>query len=188
MLALIALGGNAPHLGMTPQGVQIAAMADLEAAGFVIKNRSKFYRTAAFPLGSGPDYVNSALQLDVGQGMTAAQVLARMAAIELSYGRTRSQRWGGRTLDLDLLALEDQILPDIAGFRAWADLDTVAAAQVAPSDLILPHPRLHERAFVLVPLLDIAPDWRHPIFGKTVRQMHDALAPADRAGVVALMP
>lgn len=86
-------------------------------------------------------------------------------------------------LDLDLLAVGDLICPDIARYRDWAGLGLQDQMRLAPGELILPHPRMHERAFVLVPLMDIAPDWRHPVLGKTVAEMHAALDPADLAEI-----
>ena len=95
----------------------------------------------------------------------------------------REQRWGMRTLDIDLLALGDSVLPDAQTQDAWRDLAPETQARLAPDRLILPHPRLQDRAFVLVPLADVAPDWRHPRLGLTVRQMLEALPAADREAV-----
>lgn len=188
MFTLVALGGNLPN-GLTPPLQTIlAAISDIQNIGFAVKNCSNFYQTPAFPAGSGPDYVNCAVQLEAHADITPQQVLGHLAAVEAAHGRTRAQRWGGRTLDLDLLACDDQVLPDLAEFHAWADLNAARAATIAPQQLILPHPRLHERAFVLVPLMDIAADWVHPVLGKSVRQMHDALPQGDRASVIALKP
>lgn len=186
MFALIALGGNFPNGTLTPQQTQVAAIKDIHALGLRVIKASRFFQSAAFPAGSGPDYINSALMIAPILGMGAVATLAHLAQIESNHGRKRAQRWGGRTLDLDLLAFGDQILPDVEGFRAWADLDISLAAKTAPDHLILPHPRLHERAFVLAPLMDIAPDWHHPVLGKTVQQMYQALPDAARASVFAL--
>ena len=92
--------------------------------------------------------------------------------------------WGGR-LDLDLLALGDQILPDLDCYLCWQDLTLHQQKITAPSELILPHPRLHERSFVLVPLADIAPDWRHPVRKRSVVQMLGDLLPAEVGAVLA---
>lgn len=104
-------------------------------------------------------------------------MLSALHAVEDRLGRKREGRWGRRVIDLDLLACGDAVLPDLDTHAHWRNLPLEAQQRLAPDGLILPHPRLHERAFVLVPLADVAPDWRHPILGLSVKEMCDALAP-----------
>lgn len=185
-IALIALGANIGPHGEGPQGLAQtlrAAAARLEQV-FGPVTLSRLYRTPCFPAGAGPDFVNAACSVQTNRPPEA--VLEQLHAIEAAFGRERSVRWGQRTLDLDLIAFGDLILPDSAVFHHWRDLPPHAQAQQTPDRLILPHPRLQDRAFVLVPLGDIAADWVHPDSGLTVAAMRDALPPADRAGVVAL--
>lgn len=186
MPALIALGANLHNQDVPPADTLRRAIDDINRAGFHVEKTSRFYLTPAFPAGSGPDYVNAAVQVAARSDLTPNALYLPLSNIELGHGRKRGARWGGRTLDIDLLAMEDTVFPDLAQFTSWAELDAALQLQLTPQSLILPHPRLHERAFVLVPLMDIAPDWRHPVFGKTVRQMHDALPSADRGSVIAL--
>ncbi len=184
--ALIALGGNLPWNGQLPQQTIIeAAEAVLQAFGGPVVT-SKLYRTPAFPAGSGPDYVNAAVLVTLRHNASAEDILVKLHQIEGRFGRQRLQRWGMRSLDLDLLATGDLVKPDLATWQHWHDLPPTEQTRQAPNSLILPHPRLQDRAFVLVPLADVAPDWRHPILGLTVLQMRDALPKAELDQVVAL--
>lgn len=112
--------------------------------------------------------------------------LARLHDIEASFGRIRGKRWSARILDLDLLALGDHVVPDHATYEEWAALPLKEQKERTPDELILPHPRMAERAFVLVPLADVAPDWVHPVTGRTAMEMRDALNPNDLAAIVRL--
>lgn len=181
---LIALGANAPFRGEPPDTTLRHALAALAEAGAAPQAVSRFYRTPAFPPGAGPDFVNAAASLAWAGG--PAEILALLHRVERRFGRERPVRWGPRTLDLDLLACGDAVLPDRATFEAWAALPPDRQRREAPEELILPHPRLHERPFVLIPLADIAPDWRHPVFGRSVSEMVASLPAQTRSDVTPL--
>jgi 2-amino-4-hydroxy-6-hydroxymethyldihydropteridine diphosphokinase len=179
---LIALGANLPQNGHPPEITLRSACDDLAASlGPLIS--SLIYATPCFPAGAGPDYVNAAISAPLPADLGPQQVLDLLHRIEDRYGRHRETRWGMRTLDLDLIAFGETVLPDPATHRQWRDLPADDQRTLAPDRLILPHPRLQDRAFVLVPLCDVAPDWPHPITGLTVAQMAAALPTADRAEV-----
>ena len=112
--------------------------------------------------------------------MSADLVLSTLHEIEREAARDRRTRWAPRTLDLDLLAKGAEIRPDQDTLETWVALSPDEQIQRAPDELLLPHPRLHERSFVLVPLLDVAPDWRHPLRGKTVCEMVAERPSAER--------
>jgi 2-amino-4-hydroxy-6-hydroxymethyldihydropteridine diphosphokinase len=183
-LALIALGSNAnSNWGDPAETVQKAIML---LKPLVLKpiSHSKFYQTPAFPAGSGPNFVNAAAAFFTTS--SAKALLQTLHEIEEKAGRTREIRWGPRTLDLDLIALGDAVAPNQTTQAFWRDLPADRQSQEIPTELILPHPRVQDRSFVLVPLNDVAPDWVHPVLGLTVAEMLDALPTADRATVVAM--
>ena len=119
------------------------------------------------PTTASRDYVNGVARLETSR--SPAELLALLLEIERRFGRIRTQRWAPRVLDLDLLAYHDR--------ANWA-----AAPPALPP--ILPHPRLHERAFVLVPLAEIAPRWRHPVLGRTAAELLPAVPPGQFVAVL----
>jgi len=179
---LIALGSNRISPWGDPAATIQKAMDMVAERTGARVIASPLYVTPAYPAGAGPDFVNAAIRLKTA--MQPHDVLAMLHRIEEDASRERSTRWGQRTLDLDLIAYGDDVLPDLAGFSRWRDLAPDLQAKKAPDQLILPHPRLQDRAFVLVPLADVAPDWVHPVSRQSVAQMRDARPRDEIRGVV----
>ena len=178
---LVALGSNVTSPAGNPGQTLQNALQILQNCGAMIRATSAFYHTPAFPAGIGPDFVNACVMISTE--WRPDETLAQLHAIEAELGRLRKKRWGERTLDLDLLAAGDAVLPDAQTQENWRNLALSEQVEHVPDDLILPHPRLQDRAFVLAPLCDIAPDWRHPLLGLTARQMLDALPETEKTAV-----
>lgn len=165
---IIGLGANL-YYGEDSPGATIAkAMDDLCASGINIYAKSARYQTVPVPKTGQPDFTNCVALASTD--MAPEVILALFYELELKYGRDRSDnavRWDARTLDIDLLDCASQVLPGRDGWLALANEGGRRPLQA----LTLPHPRLHKRAFVLRPLADIAPQWRHPVFGGTTTQL-----------------
>jgi len=175
------VGGNLTSTFGDPLETVLASLEPVAENLGTIVAISRAFRSPAFPKGAGPDFVNAAAV--VRTTLSPADFLAGLHAIEAAAGRRRDRRWGTRTLDLDLLAFGDAVLPDARTQAAWVALDPERQRSEAPGELILPHPRLQDRAFVLIPLADICPDWRHPVTGMRLRDMVQMLPDDDKAAI-----
>lgn len=177
----IALGGNLPFEGQTPAFTLQNAVLQLQNRGLAIRAVSRFYETPCFPVNSGPDYVNAVVAVKAEK--TPDQLLELLHEVEQFFGRARDTRWGMRTLDLDLIAMGRVVLPDAQRQQDWRDLPLETQKIRAPEQLILPHPRLQDRGFVLVPLCDVAPGWVHPLLGLAAREMRARLPAEDISSI-----
>lgn len=158
-MKLIALGSNRPSLYGNSEQTLLGAIEMLGRRGVRVMKASRFYKSAPVPVSVQPDFVNAVVS--VATKLTPAELLQVLHEIEESFGRVRTTRNAPRILDLDLLAYDTEVVFE-------------------PGGLVLPHPRMHERGFVLYPLRDVAPGWRHPVLKRTVRQMIAAL-PDDQS-------
>ncbi len=171
--AFIALGSNLDLDGFSSQDLLKEAIREVGKSNLQLQAISRFFKNPAFPIGSGPDFINAAIKVRTHE--KAQNVMNQLHAIEEKFGRSRGERWGERTLDLDLIAFGQSIKPNKSVYLYWHELEQENQIHEAPSNLILPHPRMHERAFVLIPLLDIAPSWTHPVLMKNTSQLCDNL-------------
>jgi 2-amino-4-hydroxy-6-hydroxymethyldihydropteridine diphosphokinase len=148
-VVVVALGSNLAGDYASSEALLEAAVAAFPAAGLQVLARSGWWRSAAWPDPAGPEYRNGVVLVGADGGPEA--VLAALMTVEAGFNRRRGLRNAPRTLDLDLIAHGRKVI------------DTPA--------LTLPHPRAHERLFVMGPLTQIAPAWRHPVLGRTAAEL-----------------
>lgn len=148
--AILLIGGN---LGNRPLLLQQAVQLIEQQAGKVVK-LSGLYETAPWGNVQQPDYLNQALQISTP--LAPLPLLHTLLNIEREIGRIRQQKWGARVIDIDIIFYNDEV--------------------ISLPELKIPHPRMQNRQFVLVPLNEILPDWVHPVFQQTV---HALLAACD---------
>ncbi len=180
----IALGANLDSTFGTALQTLKESLRLFSGESLEVRAQSQWYSTPAFPAGSGPDFVNAAVLVETEKRPT--EVLAALHRIEQALGRTRDNRWEPRICDLDIVFCDDLVLPDRETYDRWRNLGFSQQKSESPEDLILPHPRLQDRAFVLVPLRDVAPDWRHPVSGLGISEMLAALPPNEIAEIAVI--
>jgi 2-amino-4-hydroxy-6-hydroxymethyldihydropteridine diphosphokinase len=156
----IALGTNLPFDGLAGPALLTAALDRMADEGVKVVRRSSFWETAPWPpeLAGQPAFVNAVAEVDP-DGRDAPALYEALRRVEAAFGRTRRDRWEARTLDIDII--------DFKGLAG------------AFGGLTLPHPRMAERAFVLGPLAELAPAWRHPVTGRTVQDLLNGLGSGE---------
>jgi 2-amino-4-hydroxy-6-hydroxymethyldihydropteridine diphosphokinase len=148
-MIIIGLGANLPGVYGLPAQTIAEAKNAIMASGIKILKSSRIWLTAPVPASDQPWYHNAVIQAETF--LEPFDLLSVLQKIESDFGRTRKKRNEARVIDLDLIAYNQAVI----------DEDV----------LVLPHPRMHERAFVLMPLREIAPDWCHPVSGETLEGM-----------------
>lgn len=178
---LISLGSNVLTQRYQPLDRLRKALSDLDDAGLVIRTTSQMYHTPFFPPNQGADFVNAVAI--VSGPFCAHEVLERLHQVENDHNRVRERRWADRTLDLDLIFWGEEVLPNETTYQRWRDLPLEKQMAETPQELILPHPRVQDRAFVLVPMTDVLPSWIHPVSGESVDEMLAALPESDKSAI-----
>ncbi len=146
---ILGVGANLPSFAGSPRQTAAAAIEMLKEKAIFVQKCSSFWKSAPVPISDQPWYINAVVS--VKTEMSPEALLGALHEIERTFKRERGEVNQARTLDLDLLAYKRQI--------------------IKTDDLIVPHPRMSERAFVLLPLAEILPDWIHPLSGVSVQTL-----------------
>lgn len=152
-MILIALGANLPSRYGAPEETLKAAVIKLEEEGIQVLQASSIWLTAPVPISDQPWYRNAVVAIETA--LDVQELMAVLQKIEEDFGRVRSVRDAPRALDLDILAYNNEIHDKV--------------------DCTVPHPRMQGRAFVLMPLQEIAPEWVHPVLGLSVQKMIETM-------------
>jgi len=164
-MILLAIGANLTGPWGNPAETAAKAVRALNSRGICVTRTSPTYRTAAVGPGRQEPYVN--LMVAVETHLPPAALLTVLHRIEAAAGRRRRGRWRARSLDLDLIAYHRLAL----GWGSDREPCRKGGATPRPGRLVVPHPRLHLRPFVVRPLIDIAPQWHHPVTGDSARRL-----------------
>ncbi len=155
-MIIIGIGSNLPSdMYGAPAANCEAALGVLGERGLSVVKRARWYESAPVPVSDQPWFVNGAVTVETA--LPPQALLDLLHDIEHGFGRVRRVRNEARILDLDLIAYDDLVIEGSDG-------------------PVLPHPRMHERAFVLLPLLELAPDWIHPVSKTPIEELVSALA------------
>ena len=157
-MILIALGSNMTGPWGSPAETLDRAVVEIAANGAKVLARSSWIETKPYGISDQPAFVNGAIEIKTTT--PPEELLVMLHGIEIAAGRKRREKWGPRTLDLDIIAYDNVVMEG-------ADNSL---------NLTLPHNDLHNRSFVLLPVRELNPAWQHPVSGKTVTQMLDELA------------
>lgn len=167
-MILIGLGSNMTGPWGAPRDCIGRALRLLNEHPFNLVKASTLIETTPFGNQDQPTYINAVARIKTH--LPALGLLQALREIERSAGRERHERWGERTLDLDILDYNGVVLEQ-------------GIEQTMDAELVLPHPAISEREFVLVPIVEIAPRWKHPVTGMTAGKMLAALD-TDKGGRV----
>lgn len=165
---LLGLGSNLAGPWGAPHAILARARREFTTAGLRILGFSSSYATAPIGPGRQPTYVNAVVMIEAS--VTPAALLRALKRIERRAGRRLGGHWGPRQLDIDILDFGGRQIGRPGGRRRRGQL-------------VLPHPEMHRRAFVLLPLQEIAPFWRHPRLGQSVATLLSRISARERAGV-----
>ena len=148
-MIFIALGANLASVYGDPPQTLAAAVQSISDSGIEVIKASRLFRTAPVPISDQPYFYNCVISVQTN--LSPQDLLKTLHAIEHDFGRVRKQQNEARILDLDIIAYNNLIIDD----------DTIK----------IPHPRAHQRGFVLYPLFDIAPDWIHPVLQQPLKAL-----------------
>lgn len=172
---LLALGSNRAGRWGTPGASLVRCLEELTAIGISVEAASSLYETAGVGPGQPPSFVNAVVQ--VNTVLAPQALLMRLKRLERAAGSRSAMPWGPRALDIDILSYKGQT-------AGWQRRGGPKPIRKRRASLVLPHPALHLRPFVLIPLLEIAPDWRHPVLAMSVRELVRRLPGDARGGVI----
>lgn len=173
-MIIISLGSNVTGRWGDSDTTILEGLRQLERFGINVLRQSRLYRTTPYGPVHQPDFTNAAVA--VGTSIPAIALLSLLKKIEAKAGRRSSTHWGPRALDLDIIDYNSQILN-------WPKRD-LQHFKCKHLRLTLPHPGIQTRPFVLQPILDIAPYWRHPVYGLNAAQLLKRLRGAQMGRII----
>lgn len=164
---IIALGANLNGSFGSPIKTLKMCIKKLQENDVIIEKKSSWYQSKAFPNPLDPPFVNRCLK--VLTLLKPLDFLDLISNIETELGRKRKKRWESRVCDIDILSNNQKILPNLDKFNYWYKMELYNQIVIKPKELIIPHPRIQDRDFVLIPFCEIEENWIHPVFDKKIK-------------------
>ncbi len=174
-MILLGIGSNLSGPWGTPLETLRRALEEMHSNGIDVIARSMAYSTCAYGLGGQPDYMNAVVSISCLAPPEA--LLIRLHRLEKRAARARGERWGARTLDIDLLDWHGRVI--------GTSRERGSRTELGFKPLSLPHPGIVKRPFVIIPLAEIAPGWHHPVNGRTAVSLANSIADSRAGGIIA---
>jgi 2-amino-4-hydroxy-6-hydroxymethyldihydropteridine diphosphokinase len=185
-MVIISLGSNVTSRWGTTQSSLLQALTELERDGVRVLRVSRLYRTRPYGLTNQPDFTNAVALIHTSRSPHGLLKILKSIEQRAGRGSSSSVRWGPRPLDLDIVDYNRRILNCVKCNMQVFNCSRVYANRRPQGSLILPHPGVAFRAFVLVPLHEVAPHWHHPVTGLTASEMLKKLPLRDEGGIVSV--
>jgi len=174
----LAVGSNLQYDNKTSLAIVRMVYDILNEHEINVIAKSSFWHSSAYPNKLDPPFINSVVEVSTKK--EPLELLIILKEIETFLGRKTTSRWSSRTCDIDIISIGQETIPNLRTALLWMNNEEAKKGISTPDQLIIPHPRMHERSFVLGPLNEISQTWMHPVLQKTSKELWESLSDHDK--------